>query len=149
MRDGEHESQARLQQLAVDAAAREGVRCAATGAGALIFVDERPSMPAIALADASVLADLIIFSASAARDVFALGAHFAETLLDTSPPTLLVKDDQFGFGAVAIAWDGSAQAGRAVRGAMNSLRLAEEVVILQNRGDLNAPDPDPGKRRGA
>jgi nucleotide-binding universal stress UspA family protein len=143
VRAGEQDQQARIEQLAVDAAASAGVRFDGAGVGASITVEKRALMPAIALAEAAVLADLVMFSAKPARDPYALGAPFAETLLDVRAPILLIKDAPFTFGAAAIAWDGSVQASRAVRGAMNFLRLTEEVVILQNLADLNTKTRTP------
>ena len=47
-------------------------------------------------------------------------------------PTLLVRGDHAALGApVAIAWDASAQAGRAVRAALPILAQAPAVAILQ------------------
>lgn len=137
VRSGEREEQSQLEQRAKEAAAREGVRFEACGVGACVYVEERALLPAIAIAEAAVLADLVVFAAQPARDVYGLAAPFAETLLEARAPVLLVNDDQLGFGAIAIAWDGSAQAGRAVRAAMPLLQLAEEVVIMQNSADLS------------
>jgi nucleotide-binding universal stress UspA family protein len=137
VRVGETDLQEHLQTAARAAAAREGVRFEACGAEPCIHVDERALLPAIAIAEAAVLADLVMFAGAAARDLYGLAAPFAETLLEARAPVLLVKDDQFGFGAAAIAWDGSAQAGRAVRAAMPFLQFTEDVVILQNADDLS------------
>lgn len=137
VRAGEAGNQEHLQTAAREAAAREGLSFGASGAGPCLYVDERALLPAIAIAQAAVLADVVMFAAGAARDVHGPSASFAETLLEGRAPVLLVKDDQFDFSAVAIAWDGSAQAGRAVRGAMPLLQFAEEVVILQNASDLS------------
>ena len=137
VRAGEAGNQEHLQIAAREAAARGGVRFDACGAGPCLYVDERALLPAIAIAEASVLADVVMFAAGPALDVHGLSAPFAETLLEGRAPVLLVKDDQFDFGAAAIAWDGSAQAGRAVRAAMPLLQFAEEVVILQNTSDLS------------
>jgi nucleotide-binding universal stress UspA family protein len=137
VRDGEAQAQSQLEQGAKEAAAREGVRFETCGVGPCLYVEERALLPAIAIAEAAVLADLVVFAAHPARDIYGLAAPFAETLLEARAPVLLVKDDQMGFGAVAIAWDGSAQAGRAVRAAMPLLQLAEDVVILQNGADLS------------
>lgn len=136
VRGGEKVSQQHLLTVAREAATREGVRFESCDAGPCLYVDERALLPAIAIAEAAVLADLVMFAARPARDLYGLAAPFAEALLEARAPVLLVKDDQFGFGAAAIAWDGSAQAGRAVRAAMPLLQFAEEVVILQNTEDL-------------
>ncbi len=137
VRAGEAGNQEHLQTAAREAAAREGLRFGASGAGPCLYVDERALLPAIAIAQATVLADVVMFAAGPVRDVRGLSASFAETLLESRAPVLLVKDDQSDFCAVAIAWDGSAQAGRAVRAAMPLLQFAEEVVILQNASDLS------------
>jgi len=137
VRAGEAVAREHLEMAAREAAAREGVRFDACGVGPCLYVDERALLPAIAIAEAAVLADLVMFAGRAARNLYGLAAPFAETLLEARAPVLLVKDDQFGFGAAAIAWDGSAQAGRAVRAAMPLLQFAEEVVILQNADDLS------------
>lgn len=137
VRAGEADNREHLQSAAREAAAREGVSFGASEAGPCLYVDERALLPAIAIAQAAVLADVVMFAAVSVRDVPGFSAWFAETLLESRAPVLLVKDDQFDFGAVAIAWDGSAQAGRAVRSAMPLLKFAEEVVVLQNASDLS------------
>jgi nucleotide-binding universal stress UspA family protein len=137
VRAGEKVSQEHLETAARNAAESDGLRFEWCGAGPCFLVDVRALLPAIATAEAAVLADLVMFAGQAARDLYGLAAPFAETLLEARAPVLLVKDDQFGFGAAAIAWDGSAQAGRAVRAAMPLLQFAEEVVILQNADDLS------------
>lgn len=135
VRESEREQQQQLERLVADAAARAGI---GAGSEASLKAEPRPPLPAAALAEATVLADLVMFAGDAVRDPFVLGAPFADTLLEARAPVLIVKDDQFSLGAVAIAWDGSAQAGRAVRAATSLLKLADEVVILQNVGDLSA-----------
>jgi nucleotide-binding universal stress UspA family protein len=99
-------------------------------------VEQRDLMPAIAVAEAAIASDLVIFGAGAARDTPGVGAVFAETLIATRAPVLLVKGGQFPLKRAAIAWDGSAQAGRAVRAALPLLAQVEEAVILQNVADL-------------
>lgn len=137
LREGEREQQRQLETRIAEAAARAGVSAQKAASGACIYADKRALMPAVAIAEAAVIADLVMFAGDAARDAFVLGAPFAETLLGARAPVLLVRDDGFGPGAVAVAWDGSAQAGGAARAATPLLRLAEEVVILQNVSDLN------------
>lgn len=135
LRASEQDAQARIEQLAVDAAASAGVRYGGVGAGASMHVEKRALTPAVALAEAALLADLVVFSAKPARDSHALGAPFTQALLEARAPILLVKEAPFNVQAAAIAWDGSAQAGRAVRAALGLLSLMQDVVILQNQTD--------------
>lgn len=134
VRESERAQQQKLENRLSEAAARAGVVYGSTPDGASIEAAERALMPSAAIAEASVLGDLVIFAGDAARG--ALSGPFAEALLEARAPILIVNDDQFSVGAVAIAWDGSPQAGRAARAAMPLLVAAEEVVIVQNVSDL-------------
>lgn len=120
----ERVAQERLESLGRDAAARHGVT---------ISVEKRPLMPAVALAPVATLADIVIFAGDAARS--ALAPLFAETLLSTRAPVMLAKDKPFSGGPVAIAWDGSAQAARAIRAAMPLLQASSGVLVLRNIDD--------------
>jgi len=132
IREGEREAQSRLQALAQDIAKQEGLKSSGGGDAPSISVRLRDLDLAAGLGPIAVLADLCIFGASAARDGFLLGDLFAQTLLTIRAPVLLVKGDQFAAGPVAIAWDGSAQAARAVRAALPFLKVASGVLILSN-----------------
>jgi nucleotide-binding universal stress UspA family protein len=134
VRESERVQQRQLERRVAEAAARAGLAMEAKPDGAAIFAEPRALIPSVAIAEAAVLADLVMFAGDAARE--ALGAPFIETLLQSRAPILIVNDSQFSFATVAIAWDGSAEAGRAARAAAPLLALAEEVVILQNVSDL-------------
>jgi hypothetical protein len=86
----EREAQARVEAAAQAVADREGLSGDPAGAAASIVVEKRALQPAVALAPAAVLADLVMFAASAARSPVLAGL-FAETLLATRAPTLLLK----------------------------------------------------------
>ena len=120
----ERERQEKIEALASAAAAAKK---------APVSVDKRDLVPAIAVANAAVLADLTVFHGTAARG--ALNAVFAETLISTRAPCLLVNNASDEFASAAIAWDGSAQAGRTVRAALPLLRLAAKVIVLRNTED--------------
>ena len=64
------------------------------------------------------MADVVVIGARCARDVLTFGALFAETLLTARVPVFLVKNGPLQFDRAAIAWDGSNQAGRAVKAAL-------------------------------
>ena len=144
--EAEREAQERIVALARDIAQQEGLRWGSDGPSAAISVDQRALSPALALATAGVLADLVVFGGRAAREVSLTGALFAETLLTTRAPVLLAKDKDLDFSRVAVAWDGSAQSARAVRAAMPLLRDADEVLILHNTedeaADIEAAKPE-------
>lgn len=114
------------------------VREAAQRAGAAsdgFRVEQRELSPAAALTRSAALADLVVFSADAVGREGLLRGLFAEALIEMRAPILLVKGDILPLGAAAIAWDGSTQAGRAVREAAALLALAERVVVLTNVED--------------
>lgn len=134
--EGERAQQQDLENRLADAAARARVLYGSKPEGACIEAKTRALSPSAAIAEAAVLADLVMFAGGAARGL--LSALFAEALLEARAPILLINEDQFSLGAVAIAWDGSPQAGRAVRAAMPLLAAAEEVIVLQNVADLGA-----------
>ena len=120
----ERERQEQIETLA---------RSVATAKQVDIGVEKRDLLPAISVANAAVLADLTVFHGVAARG--ALNGVFAETLISTRAPCLVVNGPGETFATAAIAWDGSAQAGRAVRAALAVLRLASKVVVLRNIAD--------------
>lgn len=123
--EGERDQQRKLAETAANVAAREAM------AKDALAVAARQLQPSLAVAAQCVVADLVLMSGAAARK--GLSAVFAETLLSVRAPILLIKDAPAAdFDNVAIAWDGSAQAGRAMRAAMPLLRQAKRVDILTN-----------------
>lgn len=128
------EAQARLESLGRDVTAAQRLP-----AGALV-IEERALQPASALASAAVLADLVVFSGPAVRSPD-IGGIFGETLISMRAPCLVVNGPRYTFAAVAIGWDGSVQAGRAIRAALPLIKAAARVVVLQNADDSGL-DPD-------
>jgi nucleotide-binding universal stress UspA family protein len=129
------EAQDKLESLGRDVAAAQRLRSDA------LIVERRALQPAEALASAAVLADLVAFSGAGVRSPIVSGM-FAETLISMRAPCLIVNGPRYAFEAAAVAWDGSAQAGRAVRAALPLLKAASRVVVLQNADDgaLDADD---------
>lgn len=141
VQSGEAEAQAKLEAAAREAADREGLKAEA------LVVEKRELAPAIALASAAVLADLVVFDSASVGQPFALGGLFAETLIAARAPILLVRAGApFAVTGAAIAWDGSGQAGRAVRAALPYLRQAPNVVVLTNTDDLAGRTPSGAER---
>lgn len=137
VQQGEFEAQSRLETMAQQVASVEGLKFGAEGVGPGIVVEKRDLMPAIAVAEAAIASDLVIIGGDSAREPLGMGALFAETLLSTRAPILLIRDRHFPLEAAAIAWDGSAQAGRAVRAALPLLAQVQQIVILQHGDDLD------------
>lgn len=123
--ESERAAQERLESLGRDVASREGVT---------IMVEKRALQPAVALAPAAILSDLVVFSAGAVRSPLGAGL-LAETLLSSRVAVMIDKGAPVTGGAVAIAWDGSAQAARAVRAALPLIKAASGVVVLHNVED--------------
>ena len=134
------EAQDKLESLGRDVAAAQRLPADA------LVVEPRSLHPTEALASAAVLADLVAFSGVGARAPIVSGI-FAETLISMRAPCLIVNGPGFAFETAAVAWDGSAQAGRAVRAALPLLKAASRVVIMQNADDggLDANDAGPDR----
>jgi len=124
IRVSEQAAQAHLEALGRDIAAAEGAH---------VIVEKRALLPALALAPAAILADLTVFAGAAAQA--SLGGLFAETLLSARAPVMLAKGAPIAGGPIAIAWDGSAQAARAVRAALPFLQNASGALVLRNVDD--------------
>jgi nucleotide-binding universal stress UspA family protein len=131
------EQQDRLESLGRDVAAAQQLT------GDALIIERRALQPSEALASAAVLADVVAFSGAEVRSPPVAGI-FAEALIGMRAPCLVVNGPRYGFEGAAIAWDGSAQAGRAVHAALPLLRAASRTVVLQNADDggLDADDAD-------
>lgn len=100
--------------------------------------------PALAVSRHAVLADLVVFGQGhlghgPGRDIF------GQCLLGDRAPVLVARHDVDSLsGPAAIAWDGSPQAGRAVKAALPLLAMASEIHIVQcvTGLDRSATDPD-------
>ncbi|MBL8552558.1 MAG: universal stress protein [Hyphomonadaceae bacterium] len=128
IRASERDAQARLERMARQASEEADL-------ASEIRVEPRSLSPAATVAAAVALSDLVVFGAHAARRAALLADLFAETLLQARASVLLVKGGPWKSDTAAIAWDGSAQAGRAVRAAMPILQRARSVRILTNADD--------------
>jgi len=92
------------------------------------------------------LVDLIVIARPAAENAAASPVTFEAALLDTgravlaTPPTMSAEAiDRIASGATMIAWNGSAQAARAVSAARRILETAGEVrVVSSAEGDMSA-----------
>jgi nucleotide-binding universal stress UspA family protein len=118
-----------------ETAAGAGVRVVKTSERAptettFSFVEMEGYFPAC-VSEAARLSDLVVFGPIATSDSPDIGEAFAETLLSTERPVLLAPSAPAKFpGKVALAWDGSDTAARALVGAVPFLEKADQVVLL-------------------
>lgn len=143
----ERELQDRIEDAA-RAAAKEANVVFGAGEGApRMSVLNRALRPSLAMSRHASLADLVVFGQGhldhgLGRDIF------GQCLLGDRAPVLVARHDADSLsGPAAIAWDGSPQAGRAVRAALPLLAMASEIHIVQCVSgldrDATEPDVDP------
>lgn len=99
--------------------------------------------PTLAVGRHAALADLVIF-AQGHVDTASGGDVFRQCLFDHRAPVLVSRAGAESLaGPVAIAWDGSGQAGRAVKAALPLLAMASTIHILQCVSGLDRDTTDP------
>ncbi|WP_426052090.1 universal stress protein [Brevundimonas sp. SL161] len=86
----------------------------------------------IALSHCLALADLVVISQESLTTSLIAEETFAQTLLQRRVPILIARGDPPGLeGPVMIAWDGSAEAGRAVRQALPLIAMSSATTAVQ------------------
>ena len=142
-REGADEASARVRQMLTDAAAKAGFPLVGKGA--------EPPLPSVRFLDVtgrrdevvaahSWLSDLIVFGESATG--IAGGTALEAAMMSAGRPVLIAPKATHApvGGAVAIAWDESAEAARAVTAAIPFLEKARKVTILC----VGSKELDPG-----
>ena len=136
--------QGRIEDSAQTAARQADVAFGSGHGAPRMAVLGRSLRPALALSRHAPLADLVIFGQGHLDQ--GLGREmFAQCLLSDRAPVQVGRLDADSLsGPAAIAWDGSPQAGRAVKAALPLLAMASGIHILQCVTGLNqrASDPD-------
>lgn len=136
----------RIEAAAQAAAASADIVFGPGGGAPRMSVMGRGLRPPLMLTRAAPLSDLVVFGQGHldqphGRDMF------DQCLLGERAAVLVVRQQADALsGPAAIAWDGSPQAGRAVRAALPLLAMASEIMILQCVTGLDqaATDPDIG-----
>lgn len=144
-REGADDASSRVSKLLTEAAATAGIP--------LVGKTAEPPMPSVRFLDVtgrrdevvanhSRLSDLIVFGESATG--IAGGTALEAAMMSAGRPVLIAPKKSWApvGGAVAIAWDESAEAARAVTAAIPFLERARKVTILCI-GDKEL-NPDPG-----
>ena len=139
----ERELQSRIEDTARILANEADIVFGAGQGAPRISVMVRGLRPPRAVSRHAALADLIIFGQGhldhgLGRDVF------SQCLLDDRAPVLIARQTVEALsGPAAIAWDGSPQAGRAVKAALPLLAMASEIHVLQCVSGLDQTSTDP------
>lgn len=140
----ERELQVRIEDTA-RAAANEADVVFGAGEGApRMVVLNRGLRPPLALSRHAPLADLVVFGQGHLDQGIGREA-FGQCLLGERSPVLVARQQPDSLsGPAVIAWDGSPQAGRAVKASLPLLAMASEIHIVQcvSGLDREATDPD-------
>jgi len=98
------------------------------------------------------LIDLVVVAPSLAAGVSVLAGPLGEAMMDARAPILVAHAETLAPGRpAAVAWDGSFEAGRAVRAALPLLKEASRIAIVQQVEEIDASagaaaDPERLKR---
>lgn len=109
-----------------------------TGKGLAADFEVRDGFVGPVAADEALLADAFVFPREATRAGHVFSGALEHILMDACQPLLVASSSGSLDGPVIIAWDGSDEAGRAVRHFMPLLAGLGEVVIAQNGKDLGS-----------
>ena len=142
----EQELQHRIEEAAKRAANEADVVYGRGEGAPRLLVLARGLRPAIALSRQAALADLVVVAQKALESASTRDLVGQALLADRAPILVARGDPGRLAGPAAIAWDGSPQAGRAVRAALPLLAMASAIHILQcvNGLDPQAGDSDIG-----
>ena len=140
----EREMQGRIEAAARQAADGADIVFGAGDGAPRMAVLTRGLRPALALTRHAALADLVVVAQEGIQGG-PVEDLLSQALLGDRAPVLVARGDPDRLsGPAAIAWDGSPQAGRAVRAALPLLAMAGAIHVLQcvNTLDRRAADPD-------
>ncbi len=141
----EDERSARARATLENLCAREGVTFTATpkrgGTPTYSFRDLQGDVERVVVHEAA-LSDLVAFGPIHWRDSIETGSEFLDVLRKTQRPVLIANSMPNGrLRRMAVGWDGSAAAARAVEAAMPFLAGAERVIVLEVHRPGREPAP--------
>ena len=117
---------------------------AGDNAKAALELAPRDETPWFALMRELPLADLVVVGHSYGNGGDSFAGPLGDSLMEAKAPVFVVSDDRPAAGRPAVvAWDGSLEAGRAVRAALPVLKEASGIAILQHVDEI---DVSPGSR---
>ncbi len=142
--EAERTMQGRIEVAARGSATSADVVYGAGEGAPRLSVLTRGLRPALALSRNAALADLVVIAQEGLKEGL-VEDLLSQALMGDRAPVLIARGDPDRLsGPAAIAWDGSPQAGRAVRAALPLLAMASAIHVLQcvSSLDQQAGDPD-------
>lgn len=137
------ELKAKVRACSEAAAKREGLALGPGRGGCRMVIDPYELLPWQALGLVLPLADLVIMGSTPAKGAGLESGPFADALMSARAPVLIARGKELPAAhPAAVCWDGSLEAGRAVRAALPLLREASRVVILQDPDELSEDEKD-------
>jgi nucleotide-binding universal stress UspA family protein len=127
---------------AIEASARKAADAAdlsfgTAKAGAGVTLVPATVSPWLTLLNEAPFGDLFVVARKAAIGPALLSSVFADALMDLRLPILIANGARPASGGTAVlAWNGSMEAGRAMRAAMPLLLMADEVLVAQRRAGV-------------
>ena len=138
---------AKTEALVADSARRLGLSPDASAVASLTHVPIRETCWSTLMSELA-LVDFVVIAQSSVTGEGPWSGPLDEVLMMARTPVLVARSNETAAGRpAAIAWDGSLEAGRAIRAAVPILRDASWVTILQATANLDtrpksAADPD-------
>ena len=133
-----------IEQACREACRARNVSYAASGGLPRLSVVDGDLTPWLNLSRRVSLADLVIVGQEYLSGELHVRGVLDDLLLRLRAPVFLARGTADSLvGTVAVAWDGSHEAGRAVKAALPLLQRAGRVVILQNKPGVSDFDHDP------
>lgn len=118
---------------------RFGLACEA-GIGAKAMLAEAAPTTWLGLAQQLPLTDLMVIAHSSAKYDGPWTGILADAMMSARTPVLIARGDvPANSRPAAVAWDGSLEAGRALRASIPLLQDASEVAIIQDPDGLGSP----------
>lgn len=129
---------AAIETAARGAAKGQDIPFGATKAGVGVVPVPAAPTPWLTLLNEAPFADLAVVARSAALGGGPLSSIFADALIDLRLPIVIANGARpASGGAVVVAWNGSMEAGRAIRAAMPMLLAADQVLIAQQKAGVD------------
>jgi nucleotide-binding universal stress UspA family protein len=133
-----------IEQACRDVCGTGRIAYAAQGGLPRLSVVDTALTPWLNISRRVSLADLVVVSQAYLSGELHVRGVLDDLLLRMRAPVFIARGSADSLvGTIAIAWDGSHEAGRAVRAALPLLKRAGRVAILQNKAGVSDFDYDP------
>lgn len=132
------ETVAAIEKAAREAAAKVDIPFGAAKAGAGVNLAQAALTAWQTLLNEGPFGDLCVIARQAAVGPGALSSIFADALMDLRLPILIANGARPASGGTAVlAWNGSMEAGRALRAALPLLLAADHVLVVQQKAGVD------------